>query len=276
MGPGSFGTGKRAARLIGLELTKRLQWGPVHLEPGRSTAATGRLAGERLRSLLQWGPVHLEPGRRLPVQIPLTPVHLASMGPGSFGTGKSEQKATDRKKREARLQWGPVHLEPGSPHLADETWVVRIGFNGARFIWNREATITVVPVFASAELLQWGPVHLEPGSPGEVVRHPWRPPERASMGPGSFGTGKGDGGGVSFSKRYGHASMGPGSFGTGKLRWARSGASRLWSCFNGARFIWNREGKGLGGLLWAEICFNGARFIWNREARRGPSSRGST
>jgi len=138
----------------------------------------------------------------------------ASMGPGSFGTGKPSGSARGTAcqllgfngarffwNREVggigglgwlprvRLQWGPVLLEPGSPGSSSGAERTRICFNGARFFWNREGS--------------WACVGLGKGS-------------RASMGPGSFGTGK------------------------PMERKERRGNER--SSFNGARFFWNREG----------------------------------
>ena len=241
MGPGSFGTGKtddfgkRCAFLKELVL----QWGPVHLEPGRRQKGCAawvdgeagfngarfiwnredRYGIEKPVSLewLQWGPVHLEPGSPV-VQV-------------------------GRRRRHRQLQWGPVHLEPGRRFsmaptyrgrpgsgfngarfiwnredarlLGDTPRVGLTGFNGARFIWNREEDWQTRPG-TSKVALQWGPVHLEPGSVAVLGRYS-SGVTQASMGPGSFGTGKRL---HVFREHLGptddFASMGPGSFGTGK------------------------------------------------------------
>ena len=137
----------------------------------------------------------------------------ASMGPGSFGTGKTGRPAT-----------GPCPLSC---------------FNGARFFWNREVGAAAGAAafgfvasmgpgsfgtgkksflsdpFDRYRELQWGPVLLEPGSVASHRCLAGASPQCASMGPGSFGTGK-------CAVNFAH---GP----------------ALVLGFNGARFFWNRE-----------------------------------
>ena len=270
MGPGSFGTGKPSSPDAG----PIPSWSGASMGPG--SFGTGKLVfvdqlkhGSRM--LLQWGPVHLEPGRVLRPEFLLDADRLAaSMGPGSFGTGKPVWPDPD-PSAVLQLQWGPVHLEPGSPDACRwGTWALArfngarfiwnrealytedtirfqgVSFNGARFIWNREGTVLVIPSRLRHLLgLQWGPVHLEPGRHRDSVPSGrLQPRVDASMGPGSFGTGK-----VLDSEMpvpptsdllqwgpvhlepgslleqpgqdendKGVASMGPGSFGTGKSK----------------------------------------------------------
>ena len=182
--PGSeLAAGLQSVELVGL------QWGPVHLEPGSRRRPVCLRRHERPQ--LQWGPVHLEPGRYQRKEAKLDQLESASMGPGSFGTGKS-----------------PSHRPLHQP--------VRLCFNGARFIWNREAS---------------GPIDRP------------RAHETASMGPGSFGTGKEHRRHRQARRRKAPvtASMGPGSFGTGKASPRPDPAHACAPGFNGARFIWNRE-----------------------------------
>ena len=113
---------------------------------------------------------------------------FASMGPGSFGTGKMTSSSKVPLVLALVLQWGPVLLEPGRLRPAVRGAVVVLyGFNGARFFWNREG----------------------PEGPRRDAGA-----AKASMGPGSFGTGK-------------------------RLR--KDTMMRESASFNGARFFWNRE-----------------------------------
>jgi len=120
---------------------------------------------------------------------------LASMGPGSFGTGKKMNKYKLNKDKTRVLQWGPVLLEPGSSegvgvgghptgcgfNGARFFWnreakpaamprcdprSIRACFNGARFFWNREALQARFALSRDQAMLQWGPVLLEPGRRG--------------------------------------------------------------------------------------------------------------
>jgi len=114
----------------------------------------------------------------------------ASMGPGSFGTGKPSSELMS--SLDLLLQWGPVLLEPGSrsESLASVALPDAPRFNGARFFWNREDPHHVLDLSGrgGGGSLQWGPVLLEPGS--EIQTYTVHSLARASMGPGSFGTGK--------------------------------------------------------------------------------------
>ena len=87
----------------------------------------------------------------------------------------------------------------------------------------------------------------------------------ASMGPGSFGTGKVAAVADEATRAALAASMGPGSFGTGKLTTSNAGAKLDISCFNGARFFWNREASAVGALDAAAV----------RDASMGPGSFGT-
>jgi len=162
----------------------------------------------------------------------------ASMGPGSFGTGKPWCTRPARA-RTWRLQWGPVLLEPGRPA------------KNAKARRGRRASM----------------------GPGSFGTGKWRTQSerernrarRASMGPGSFGTGKiGASNECSIAQpslQWGPVLLEPGSTG------ARAGQRWQPACrFNGARFFWNREaGSRLFVGSMSECRFNGARFFWNRE-----------
>jgi len=113
MGPGSFGTGK--APLFPLfPLYFPSSFNGARFFWNREGARSLKVAQSPSTRLLQWGPVLLEPGRR------------RSRRPRSWRSG--------------RLQWGPVLLEPGRPRSSPgRTLPRRVGFNGARFFWNREA-----------------------------------------------------------------------------------------------------------------------------------------
>ena len=187
MGPGSFGTGKpgvrgtkRSGRDCGFNGARFFWNREVRGHPLECTP--GELA-------LQWGPVLLEPGR-VPPDI--------------------EKMAWVAKM----LQWGPVLLEPGSAAALPSIRSAKpTRFNGARFFWNREGTCVCVCAPNEDTMLQWGPVLLEPGRVGQT--HPLSSRAPASMGPGSFGTGKG-----LAVRIYLYDSS---------------------ESFNGARFFWNRE-----------------------------------
>ena len=91
---------------------------------------------------------------------------MASMGPGSFGTGKFPLPLL-AKAPSVQLQWGPVLLEPGRGDRRRERASIAPSFNGARFFWNREGAEALADTALSGLiLLQWGPVLLEPGSAG--------------------------------------------------------------------------------------------------------------
>jgi len=177
----------------------------------REGMSAKRLSGPPARRL-QWGPVLLEPGSprsRLRLRRGTRP---ASMGPGSFGTGKERTVGGRREREHMTLQWGPVLLEPGR-------------FSRHSLRWRSDSASMGPGSFGTGKTppdqkgahafgwLQWGPVLLEPGrcvpTTSDLAKL-----VQASMGPGSFGTGKG--------------ATGP-------------PAPRPVRRFNGARFFWNRE-----------------------------------
>ena len=243
MGPGSFGTGKcgwssttRGRRTIGFN-GARFFWNREDSEraPGAPTskhrfngarffwnreveAAINAREVETLRASM--GPGSFGTGKPPLDALPMAKGadNLASMGPGSFGTGKKVRQGGAKPPTFLMLQWGPVLLEPGSHwrgRASDECNDLRC-FNGARFFWNREAgfLFPIRPVLGA--IASMGPGSFGTGKPvagAEVVKDQL---PAASMGPGSFGTGKGKDLGRVRSKVKAPASMGPGSFGTGK------------------------------------------------------------
>ncbi len=162
----------------------------------------------------------------------------ASMEPGPCQTGKIQLLEVVRVMVRS-LQWSPVHVRPGRGPRRHGVVRTFVGFNGARSMSDREATISVPLTNADVAALQWSPVHVRPGrSPldrGECFR--------------DFG-----------------ASMEPGPCQTGKASLRGRNASLLAVCFNGARSMSDREAP--ARMLTKRprgACFNGARSMSDRE-----------
>ena len=140
------------------------------------------------------------------------------MGPGSFGTGKSAGRRVLGCLWAAAASMGPGSFGTGKAHslmsLPHGRVVASMG-PGSFGTGKKADGCRLNPL--TGIKLQWGPVLLEPGSGIRRRRERRAHPVPASMGPGSFGTGK-------------------------SPRATKRNADRRSSCFNGARFFWNREG----------------------------------
>jgi len=96
-----------ALKLLADYAKPELQWGPVLLEPGRtSLRAAGWVEAGFNGARFFWN-------REARPDHPARPMPTASMGPGSFGTGKQVGAQIVDKIVVLMLQWGPVLLEPG-------------------------------------------------------------------------------------------------------------------------------------------------------------------
>jgi len=226
MGPGSFGTGKGQGH----------GGGPGGRRPQRFNGARffwnredpGDQGVARRVSNASMGPGSFGTGKPNQLWERIRPrERSASMGPGSFGTGKSLRPESHRSTRSVPASMGPGSFGTGKCGWSSTTRGRRtIGFNGARFFWNREdserapGAPTSKHRFNGARFF-WNREVEAAINAREVETL------RASMGPGSFGTGKPPLDALPMAKGADNlASMGPGSFGTGKIR-SRGGSSRL-------------------------------------------------